>query len=76
MLCIMAGNVDMDVIPEPLSTMLQVGDALQAPLTIFLLYLNWVLWEELVKVNARLTRILFHQLKIRDKDWSDDDDLP
>lgn len=66
----------MDGIPEPVNTLLQFADAVQAPLTIFLLYLNWVLWEELMKVNARLTRILFHQLKIRNEEWSDDDDLP
>jgi len=65
-----------ETLPEPIYTLLQFGDAVQAPLTIFLLYLNWVLWEELVKVNARLTRIIFHQLKIRNEEWTDDDELP
>lgn len=65
----------MDTLPDSLRTMLEIAEIAQTPLTGFLLYLNWVLWNELSIVNARMTRILFHLIKMRDKEWTDDDDI-
>lgn len=58
-----------------LNAIMNIAEVAQTPLVAYLLYLNYVLWEELTKVNARQNQILWQLLKAANEEPTEEYDL-